>query len=543
MVKNLFRSLGLSTLMLSVIAATAITASALVPETPRRDTPIPLDGEVWAVEKIGDYIVVGGNFTQIEVERNGAIVNQAGIFAYHAETGEYNFDFAPTLLGNNVEVRAIESAGEGLNDFFIGGAFTQIDDGDGVQRWRLRIAKLNAESGMVDRSFALSGVNAKVLDLERTHGHLYVGGNFTTLNTPQGTVQQNSIMRVDPNTGANDSSFRFESSGSLGDNGALGVTNIDTNGNGRIVVSHRGHNVVNLTTGQVFERPGIYVLDVNGNTFVNQFRALNPDGNHQYANDTRCGDAIRQRDLEVSPDGTFFVIVHQGHDRGWACDTAVKWSLTDAPTEPDWVHRMFDSTFSVAIDDDAIYVGGHHRYMIHPSAPSPYPGDQPDPTTGEVTPYNADPTNSRFNNDLVATGYVYPVNQLGAIDPVTGYGIPDWTPTSNAQLGVLELTVVDDGLLLGQDNDRVNQIRTGGTAYLDTTPKPDLPPVPTCSVVSTNPVMLEWTDVDDAYAVRINNSWLAQTANNTYTHDQALGDNEYVIRYRQAGQVFNLTCN
>ena len=60
----------LAILTLAVLVGTEKAASAgnvehqsLVPETPRRDIPIVLDGDVWKSVQFNDRIIVAGDFT------------------------------------------------------------------------------------------------------------------------------------------------------------------------------------------------------------------------------------------------------------------------------------------------------------------------------------------------------------------------------------------------------------------------------------------------------------------------------------------------
>ncbi len=68
----------------------------LVPATPRPDTPVVLDGSVYGQALLGDRVIVGGSFTQIELA-NGSIANQPYLFAYDANAGAFDPSFDPVL--------------------------------------------------------------------------------------------------------------------------------------------------------------------------------------------------------------------------------------------------------------------------------------------------------------------------------------------------------------------------------------------------------------------------------------------------------------
>ena len=151
--------------VLAVLAGTLFVfpqiASAVVTENPRRDLPIALDGEVWAVEQVGDFVVVGGNFTQVQISRDGPIVDQAAIYAYHIDSGTFLDSFRPIIGRNNgnlPEIRSIVPTPDNTG-LYIGGAFNSVDDrSDGNVRVRDRIALLELSTGRLDRLFSLSGV-------------------------------------------------------------------------------------------------------------------------------------------------------------------------------------------------------------------------------------------------------------------------------------------------------------------------------------------------------------------------------------------------
>ena len=42
--------------------------------------------------------------------------------------------------------------------------------------------------------------------------------------------------------------------------------------------------------------------------------------------------------------------------------------------QPLWISRMFDSVYSVAVSEVAVYAGGHFNYNESPTAPDPWPG-------------------------------------------------------------------------------------------------------------------------------------------------------------------------
>jgi hypothetical protein len=71
--------------------------------------------------------------------------------------------------------------------------------------------------------------------------------------------------------------------------------------------------------------------------------------------------ATYMRDVDVSPDGSYFVVVTTGAYRaGSLCDAAA----TGPGQQPTWVDCTGgDTLYSVAVTGTAVYVGGHQRWM------------------------------------------------------------------------------------------------------------------------------------------------------------------------------------
>ena len=75
------------------------------------------------------------------------------------------------------------------------------------------------------------------------------------------------------------------------------------------------------------------------------------------------------RAVSLSPDDSYFVIGSGGGGgpaRGTLCDTAVKFKTNNpvADAKPEWVAASGgDTIWAVAVSDNAVYVGGHQRWM------------------------------------------------------------------------------------------------------------------------------------------------------------------------------------
>jgi len=543
-------------------------AGAIVTEQPRTDLPIALDGQVWAVEQVGTAIVVGGNFTQVQTSPGGPIVNQAAIYAYDLDSGTYLENFQPILGGvidGLVEVRSIEPTPDG-DAVYIGGRFNTIDDrSDGNVRVRNRIAKLSLSDGRLDRNFSLTGFDASVLDLELDNfGRVYAGGNFTTAfdlapNRPPIEQTVRGLARIDGVTGAFDTGFRYESRGDIGREfegfRTPGVVAMEFDPARRLLfVAHRGDHLFNAATNEVIDSPGLARIVIEENShFVNTYKALHPDPNwsvQEFYHVDQCnGRGYQVRDLDVG--SNYVVLVAQGSDSGVQCDTATRFPTNPGQHRPDWVSRVFDSVFSVSIDGNDIYLGGHFRYLTTPSAPSPYPGEifpdvPPGVIGGEV--YTADPDQDEtFREDLVDPGFVFPVGQLGALNATTGFGNPNFDPVSDAFLGVLDLTVIDRGLLIGQDRGRINSFNVGRSAFLDNNPTAG---IPVCSVTrgTFGAPIVSWQNIGGVnnWNIADNGNFVVTQPGNASSFEHVDAErgitHNYELRYNRNGLALTQDC-
>ena len=88
--------------------------------------------------------------------------------------------------------------------------------------------------------------------------------------------------------------------------------------------------------------------------------------------------------------------------------------------QPLWISRCFDSVYSVAITDNAVYIGGHFSWKESPSAPDPWPGlDDVGYGTGQgLGAYG-------LGDEVVRRDH------LGALDPRDGKAL-EWNPGSNS---------------------------------------------------------------------------------------------------------------
>lgn len=492
---------------------------AVAPVIPRLDLPEVLDGVVEASAQFGDKVVVGGSFTQIE-RTDGSVLNRSFLFAYDINTGTLIEDFDPQF---DKEVQAIESADDG-SGVVIAGKFNTVD---GLTR--RKIVKLDAD-GEVIAGFT-ANANSKVTTLDDDGVRIYVGGSFTAINGEP----RSRLAALDLTTGAVDS-FRNDVTVDVGSNtGAVKSVDVSPD-NSTLLVAHASA----LVDGQ--DRFGLAQIDLATDT-VTPWRT-----DWYKIAVTRCsGDTLKLRDASYSPDGSYFVVVEKG---GFRCDKAIAFPTADGPglEENLWVLQGFDSIYSVAISDFAVYIGGHFCF-VNPLGPIPTAR-----AANYFHPPKPAPCASGGNEDTNGITARY---QVAALDPVDG-SVLDWNPGANVQEAVFDIEIVDRGVLLGMDRDRVNGYGTGRHAFLDfggltpppEPPEPPTPPAPdTCdSTVVAGGVQLDWSVTDQSvnrFHVRRDGSWVTSVERPTMTYlDTAAGPgSSHVIRYRVDGTIVNITCD
>jgi hypothetical protein len=136
------------------------------------------------------------------------------------------------------------------------------------------------------------------------------------------------------------------------------------------------------------------------------------------------------RDIDFSPDGSYFVLVTTGGPFGQTtlCDSAARWDATKTTSDqqPVWVNYTGgDTLLSVSCTGVAVYVGGHQRWL-----------------------------DNTFGHDNAGPGAVDRPG-IGAIDPASGKAL-SWNPTRTRGHGAEVLMATSDGgLFVGSDTDEL----------------------------------------------------------------------------------------
>ena len=423
-------------LLLAGVASLALLASAqpdgralyathdiVVSPDPADATPHVLDGKVDAILPMGNRIYVGGSFTQVRNADESRVIARAGLFALDPATNKVdetfvaNFDVNPDRTADR-GVKALAPA-PGNNELFVAGEFGTLNGATAR-----KLVKINAVTGSADPGFDVP-VSAAVKDLAVRGSRLYLAGNFSSI----GGQARGGLAAVDADTGAVDPdvdvAFTVPRQGN--------EPRVET-----IAVTPDGTTLVaggNFTVAGGQDRWQVALVDVGARPAkVVDWQTNRFDDRDQ--GQFRCADAFdsHPRDIDVSPDGTYFVIVTTGAytSRGSLCDTASRWELSarGSNLQPTWADFSGGDSFTaVAVTGPAVYVGGHPRWLNNPKSDGSNQTASPGP--GSVTREG-----------------------IAALDPASGLPLP-WNPGRERGEGAWAIASTPDGLWVGSDTDKI----------------------------------------------------------------------------------------
>ncbi|MFB9313974.1 PKD domain-containing protein [Nocardioides plantarum] len=407
----------------------------LVPDIPRTNTPRIVDGEIWDLEVVGNRVFVAGNFTTIQNRTTGSSTTyqQAGLASFNLTTGLVDATFRPTFGLGGVE--AVEASPDGTR-LYVAGSFGTVD---GVSK--KAIARLDPTTGAPVAEFT-ANTNARASELAVSSTTVYAGGRFDLVNN----VVRKSLVALDGVTGSVVPGFVNDITGGIGTNGELTVQRLKlSRDESRLLVVHTGRQVNGV------DHYGVALINTRS-AKVLPFTSDIWEDNLQFV-----GGIQRIYGGDISPDGSYFVVTSgSGGDRPPINDTVIAFSMDGgADSRPLWISRHFDSVYSVAISEKAIYVGGHFAWQESPTAPLPWPGlDDVGYGTGQgLSGYGL--------GDAVVNR-----EHIGALNPVDGTAV-DWNPGSNSFEGNKAMEVTARGLVTGGDATTQGEYNVGRIAIYD----------------------------------------------------------------------------
>lgn len=395
-----------------VLGVSSAAASDVVAEVPGK-TPAIVDGEVYAMVQVGDTIVVGGNFTAARSWGSPTEQSRDGLLAFDQDTGALIDDFAPVLDGTVFALVPGPTPGSVV----AAGTFKRLG-GKSVGR----VVGIDLDSGAKSPGFKPANVNGRVNSLAVSGNRLYVGGNFSKV----GGAPHAGFASLNYATGTLDPFVNLQASQRHNDSGsgaqsAVGVTELESSPSGDRLVA-----IGNFKRVDGLARDQVVVVDTTGPSAV-VAPTWSTSRFSPYCS-TRAFDSW-VRDLSVSPDGSYFVVGSSGGGHaGTLCDSIARFEThaSGADIAPTWVnHTGGDTAWGVEATEDAVYAGGHMRWMNNPNG-----------------------------RDSSAQGAV-PRAGIAALDVDSGLPL-DWNPGRHPRgEAVYTFLETDQGLYFGSDTDWV----------------------------------------------------------------------------------------
>lgn len=394
-----------------VVAPTAATASeqalnTVVRSTPVNYTPNVLDGTVFSIAEIGDMIVLGGQFTQVQASTGGAVLSRNNIVGFNKNNGQISTSFAPQF---NSTVRSVVAAADGTS-VYVGGQFGTLN-GASVTK----VTKLSLSNGSRVTAFNPGNIDAVVHDMKLVGSKLYVAGEFSTI---KGTPRS-KLASLNPTTGALLPELNVVFDGThLG--GTTFVHKFDVSPDGKTMVV-----TGNFRTMDGLDRVQVGMIDLStpqASVAAWQTESWKPNCYSSFA--------YYLNDLDFSPDGSYFVLGSMG---GYGsgppslCDSISKWqtSARGVGITPVWTdYTGGDSIYALESTGETIYFGGHNRWVNNP-----------------------------YRADAAGQGAVSREG-IGALSSTNGMPI-DWNPGRDRGRGVFDLLATTQGLWVGSDTDRI----------------------------------------------------------------------------------------
>ncbi len=421
-------SFALASLLLGVIfsppgnAATAGNShpqtGMIVSDNPAGFTPHILQGTVYSIVQVGNMIVVGGSFSQVQPANGGAILTRRNIFAFNATSGAISTTFVPDPNSTVYKVQAAEDG----QSVYVGGRFSSAY---GVSM-PSRLFKAHVAAGTRDPLFRPSTFSGDIRDLEVIGDRLWVAGKFTHI----GGVAQRALGTINADDGKYNNFFTGVLAGThrnpavyTGDR--TNVLQISSNRTNTQLVA-----VGNFTSVNGQARSQIAQIDISGASSY----ALAPWYTTLFTSSCSPNFDTIMTDVEYSPNGQFFVVSTTAAWGGMSsatggngCDVVARFesSSTSSASRATWTaYTGGDSTWTVEVTDNVVYVGGHQSWQNNPIGAN------------------------------VANQGAVSRPGIGGLNAVNG--MPwSWNPTRTRGVGVQDMLATSQGLWVGSDTDRI----------------------------------------------------------------------------------------
>ena len=233
---------------------------------------------------------------------------------------------------------------------YVGGDFRTINSAGPA-----RLQKLSLADG--SKVGAFEPISSRVYDVKLNGNTLYVSGSFKTV----GGVDRRGFATLDATTGALTDKVNLPFTGTAR-GGVSGVRKIDVTPSGDRLIAIGNFNAVAGSS-----RVQIAMLNLQAPTAT-----LDTWSSSAFTG-SACGTSFDtyMHDVDLSPDGSFFVVVTTGGPGGTSkmCDSASRWeTYAGAASTPTWMDYTGGDTFwAVEVTGPVAYVGGHFRWLNNPS--------------------------------------------------------------------------------------------------------------------------------------------------------------------------------
>lgn len=392
---------------LAIVGALPGAAAALVGVSAATNVPyIQLQGQrdnyARASTLIGSTVYVAGDFSEVFEPISGESYARNNLFAYDENTG-FVTSFTPSING---KVWALERSPDGRY-LYVAGDFTTVDGAarKGLARFDLRTSALTSFNAHLD---------GQVRTVDYVGGHLIVGGAFSQVKG----VRRVGLASLDPTTGALQSYLNAKLSGTV--TSTAGPTEVLHTAVNSAMTQMAVAGNFKLAGGQTHWRT--FLLNLGATSAA--VSAWNAPILQQPCSSPATPNYVAG--LSYSPDGSWLAMATNGFKNPSAplsatvCDAVARFSTSPVSHTPAWVNYTgCDSLFSVLVTSDAVYVGGHERWL----------------------------DNSACN---VAGAGAVDRPGIGAVDPATGKALP-WNPTRSRGHGADFLELTARGLLVLSD--------------------------------------------------------------------------------------------
>jgi hypothetical protein len=320
------------------------------------------DATIYSTAVVNGEVIVAGAFTQVCEPgpassghcAAGTTVTRDDIFAYQLGTGTIDPNFVPKL--SNGPVYSVVAGPD--DTVYVGGAFSTVNGVSHGGVVQLNVTPSTASTdGTVVTAFH-GNVSNFVESMALSGTALYVGGQFTTADS----TSEDGVARLNATTGAVDTSFAMSISNTPASGQALKVEALSLSASGQqLAIAGPFLDVA----GQ--SRPRVALINTGGGlgqtaTLANWAAPILANNCSSEHDDVRA--------IDLSPDGSFLVIADTGYKSSPAssasvCDAAARFPTAATGTDiaPTWINYTGgDSFYSVQVTGAVVYLGGHNRW-------------------------------------------------------------------------------------------------------------------------------------------------------------------------------------